>query len=183
MTGSRSRSPGSLRHGLSDTRASEFAGRTVAYRSNRQPNILGKLSQQERTAVLRHGVRHKILRGETLFAQGERHHGVFIIETGLIRTFLRLAVWPRDHTGVLEARQHRRHADGPWHRRLHLVRRCIGRYVCTGVSRQRSARIDAQNTFARHRYGGSARVQGKLPFSSRPDARHPRCLLSGLPCC
>ena len=87
MTGSRSRSPRSSRHGLSDTRASEFAGRTVAYRSNRQPNILGNLTQQERAAVLRHGVHQKLLRGETLFAQGERHRGVFIIETGLVRTF------------------------------------------------------------------------------------------------
>ena len=26
-------------------------------------------------------------RGKTLFAQGERHHGVFLIENGLIRTF------------------------------------------------------------------------------------------------
>ena len=25
--------------------------------------------------------------GETLFAQGERHHGVFIVESGLVRTF------------------------------------------------------------------------------------------------
>ena len=175
MTGSRSRSPRSLRHGLSDTRASEFAGRTVAYRSNRQPNILAKLTQQERAAVLRHGVRQKLLRGETLFAQGERHHGVFIIETGLILHVLRLAVWPRDHTGVLEARQHRWHADGARHRRLYLVGRCVGRYMCAGVSGQRSARIDAQNSFARHWHGGSARVQGKLPLSSRPDARHSRC--------
>jgi CRP/FNR family transcriptional regulator, cyclic AMP receptor protein len=68
-------------------RASEFAGRTVAYRSNRQPNILGNLTDAERATVLRRGKRVKFTRGQTLFAQGERHHGVFIVETGLIRTF------------------------------------------------------------------------------------------------
>jgi CRP/FNR family transcriptional regulator, cyclic AMP receptor protein len=76
-----------LRHGSSDTRASEFAGRTVAYRANRQPNILGSLTEAERATVLRRGKQMKFVRGQTLFAQGERHQGVFIVESGLIRTF------------------------------------------------------------------------------------------------
>jgi CRP-like cAMP-binding protein len=72
---------------LNDASASEFAGRTVAHRSNRQPNILGKLTDAERAIVLRRGKRQRFARGQTLFAQGERHHGVFIVESGLIRTF------------------------------------------------------------------------------------------------
>ena len=76
-----------IRNGESDTRAAGFAGRTVAYRSNRQPNILAKLSDAERALVLRRGKRQKFSRGQTLFAQGDGHHGVFIVETGLIRTF------------------------------------------------------------------------------------------------
>lgn len=87
MSANRTQPSKTLRNGFSDTRASEFAGRTVAYRSNRQPNILGKLTDAERATVLRRGKRLKFIRGQTVFAQGERHHGVFIIETGLIRTF------------------------------------------------------------------------------------------------
>lgn len=59
----------------------------MAYRSDRQPNILAKLTEAERATVMRRGKRQKFERGQTLFAQGERHNGVFIVESGLIRTF------------------------------------------------------------------------------------------------
>jgi CRP/FNR family cyclic AMP-dependent transcriptional regulator len=86
LTDSSSRSPESAQNGLNASPAS-VAARTVAYRSNRQPTIFAKLTKQELAAVLRRGRRHTFLRGKTLFAQGERHHGVFIIESGLVRTF------------------------------------------------------------------------------------------------
>lgn len=73
--------------GSSETRASELAGRTVAYRGNRQPNLFTRLTDAERARVLRRGLRQKFLAGETLFAQGDRHRGVFIVDGGLVRTF------------------------------------------------------------------------------------------------
>jgi CRP/FNR family cyclic AMP-dependent transcriptional regulator len=77
----------SASYGHANSRASELAAKTVAYRSSLQPNILAKLTDQERIRVVRSGVRQKFLAGETLFAQGERHRGVFIVESGLVRTF------------------------------------------------------------------------------------------------
>lgn len=83
----RSRSEDSAISGHAYAQASELAGRIVAYRGDRQLNILSKLSEQERVRVLSRGHRQKFLPGETLFAQGERHRGVFIVERGLVRTF------------------------------------------------------------------------------------------------
>lgn len=87
MTHSRVSPSSGSRAASSDLRGSELAGRTVAYRLERQPNIFANLNAAELATVMGRGKRTKVPRGETLFAQGERHHGVYIIETGLIRTF------------------------------------------------------------------------------------------------
>src|SRR6185312_2232835 len=69
-------------------RASELAGRIVAYREYRQqPNILAKLTAQERARVLRRATPQKFPVDTAVFSQGERQTRVFIIDSGLVRTF------------------------------------------------------------------------------------------------
>jgi CRP-like cAMP-binding protein len=59
----------------------------VTFRSGRQPYIFSRLTPSQRSKVVARGTHHRLSRGETLFAQGERHKGVYLIEIGLIRTF------------------------------------------------------------------------------------------------
>lgn len=51
------------------------------------PLLFDTLSQQEREIVLRRGRRRVLYRGQTLFSQGARHDGIYLIETGRIRVF------------------------------------------------------------------------------------------------
>jgi len=51
------------------------------------PSLFETLSPSEREAVIRCGKRRVIYRGQTLFNQGSRHDGIFVIETGRIRVF------------------------------------------------------------------------------------------------
>lgn len=82
------RSVESSRFARSNKRASELAGRIVAYREqSKQPNILEKLTAQERARVLRRAAPQKFLVDAPVFSQGERQTRVFIIDSGLIRTF------------------------------------------------------------------------------------------------
>lgn len=53
----------------------------------RQPNILGHLNKEDKGRVLRRVRRHKLLPKEILFRQGDCHEGIFLIESGLFRTF------------------------------------------------------------------------------------------------
>jgi CRP-like cAMP-binding protein len=63
------------------------------------------LSAGEREFVLRQGRRRVFYRGQTLFSQGSRHDGIFLIETGRIRVFytapsqreITLAYWLPGH--------------------------------------------------------------------------------------
>jgi CRP-like cAMP-binding protein len=77
---------GSVRGRFKST-ASELAARTVAYQGDRQPSIFAHLTSYQTNRVVARGRRQKLLPGEGLFAQDERHDGVFLIESGLIRTF------------------------------------------------------------------------------------------------
>jgi CRP/FNR family transcriptional regulator, cyclic AMP receptor protein len=69
------------------------------------PSLLQYLSAEERELVLRHGQRRVFYRGHTLFNQGARHDGIFLIETGRIRVFytapsqreITLAYWLPGH--------------------------------------------------------------------------------------
>jgi CRP-like cAMP-binding protein len=63
------------------------APRAVRIRADRQPNIVARLTDAQRKRVMARGTRRRLADSETLFAQGERHNGVFLIERGLIRTF------------------------------------------------------------------------------------------------
>jgi CRP-like cAMP-binding protein len=58
-----------------------------AFRTAKQPNIFARLTAIQRKRVVACGVYRHLTEGETLFAQGERHKGIYLIEHGLIRTF------------------------------------------------------------------------------------------------
>lgn len=51
------------------------------------PLLMENLSSQERETVLSAGRRRVLYRGQTLFSQGTRHDGIYLIETGRIRVF------------------------------------------------------------------------------------------------
>jgi CRP/FNR family transcriptional regulator, cyclic AMP receptor protein len=55
----------------------------------RQPSLFETLSPSERDMILRHGRRKVLYRGQTLFNQGTKHDGIYLIETGRIRVFYR----------------------------------------------------------------------------------------------
>lgn len=56
-------------------------------RSPRQPNLFARLSDSECRMVLERARRRSLKPAEILFAQGRFHDGIFLIESGLIRTF------------------------------------------------------------------------------------------------
>jgi CRP/FNR family transcriptional regulator, cyclic AMP receptor protein len=51
------------------------------------PPLMDKLTPPERDHVLKLGRRKVLNRGQTLFSQGARHDGIFLIESGRIRVF------------------------------------------------------------------------------------------------
>jgi Cyclic nucleotide-binding domain len=51
------------------------------------PPLLAGLSQSEREHVLAHGRKRVFYRGQTLFNQGAKHDGIYLIESGRIRVF------------------------------------------------------------------------------------------------
>jgi CRP/FNR family cyclic AMP-dependent transcriptional regulator len=51
------------------------------------PNLLATLTPAERETVIKCGRRRVLNRGQTLFSQGARHDGIFLIESGRIRVF------------------------------------------------------------------------------------------------
>jgi CRP-like cAMP-binding protein len=51
------------------------------------PSLFETLSAHERETVLKHGRRKVLYRGQTLFNQGAKHDGIYLIETGRIRVF------------------------------------------------------------------------------------------------
>lgn len=53
----------------------------------RQPNIFAQLDEDQRAIVLACAERRKFAKGQTVFAQGQPHKGVFVIESGILRTF------------------------------------------------------------------------------------------------
>ncbi len=51
------------------------------------PSLIEKLTPKERELVLKQGRRKVLNRGQTLFSQGGKHDGIFLIESGRIRVF------------------------------------------------------------------------------------------------
>lgn len=64
-----------------------FELRYTRQSGDRQPNIFARLSKLELERVMARGQPQRVPAGNTLFAQGELHDGVYLIEKGLIRTF------------------------------------------------------------------------------------------------
>jgi CRP/FNR family cyclic AMP-dependent transcriptional regulator len=76
------------------------------------PSLFNTLSPSERETLVRWGRRRVLYRGQTLFSQGARHDGIFLIETGRIRVYytapsqreITLAYWhPGNFVGGPEA--------------------------------------------------------------------------------
>jgi CRP-like cAMP-binding protein len=68
------------------------AGRSVLLAESRSglggpPSLFELLSPQDREIVLKQGRLRVLNRGQTLFKQGARHDGIFLIQTGRIRVF------------------------------------------------------------------------------------------------
>lgn len=63
------------------------AARVLQFRVDRQPNILARLNSAQRQRVMGRGTPICLRDNQTLFAQGSPHDGVFLVESGLIRTF------------------------------------------------------------------------------------------------
>lgn len=59
----------------------------VRFRIDRQPNMFARLSNVQRQRVMARGVPIHLDDNELLFEQGARHAGVFLVESGLVRTF------------------------------------------------------------------------------------------------
>jgi CRP-like cAMP-binding protein len=51
------------------------------------PPLMEKLTPRERELVLKQGRRKVLNRGQTLFSQGGRHDGIFLIQSGRVRVF------------------------------------------------------------------------------------------------
>ncbi|WP_031337768.1 Crp/Fnr family transcriptional regulator [Rhodopseudomonas sp. B29] len=51
------------------------------------PSLIERLTLREREQVLAQGRRRVLNRGQTLFSQGARHDGIYLIESGRIRVF------------------------------------------------------------------------------------------------
>ena len=74
----------------------------LVVRNGEQPSLFARLTPSQRNRVIACGVRLSLSGGETLFAQGGQHKGVYLIQSGLIRTFytspagreITLAYWP-----------------------------------------------------------------------------------------
>jgi CRP/FNR family transcriptional regulator, cyclic AMP receptor protein len=83
---SRSSSDVRLTPTLLAAESSGTAAHALLFPTTKQPNIFARLSTSQRSRVIARGVRLHLSKGEALFAQGERHKGVYLIEGGLIRT-------------------------------------------------------------------------------------------------
>ena len=51
------------------------------------PPLMDKLTPRERELVLKSGRRKVLNRGQTLFSQGAKHDGIYLIESGRVRVF------------------------------------------------------------------------------------------------
>lgn len=71
----------------------------------REASLIERLSEADQATVRAHGIQMRLRAGEQLFAQGERHDGIVVIEDGQIRSYytapsgreITLAYWSRGH--------------------------------------------------------------------------------------
>lgn len=77
-----------VRRGTDETAAIALRGaQFVPPALGRQPNIFARLDKDQLEIVLACGERRRFAKGETVFAQGQPHEGVFVIERGILRTY------------------------------------------------------------------------------------------------
>src|SRR5262249_43000431 len=78
-----------VRHSRSsvDLELSAQTSQTLGFRSAKQPNIFARLTTAQRNRVVARGVYLHLSAGETVFAQGEKHKGIYLVEHGMVRTF------------------------------------------------------------------------------------------------
>src|SRR5262249_2401607 len=78
-----------IRHSRSllDVEPSAQTSQALGFRPAKQPNIFARLTTAQRNRVVARGVYLRLSEGETLFAQGEKHRGIYLVEHGLVRTF------------------------------------------------------------------------------------------------
>jgi CRP/FNR family transcriptional regulator, cyclic AMP receptor protein len=65
----------------------ESATQALVIRTDKQPTLFARLTPSQRNRVIACGVRLSLSEDEVLFAQGGQHKGVYLIQSGLIRTF------------------------------------------------------------------------------------------------
>jgi CRP/FNR family cyclic AMP-dependent transcriptional regulator len=77
---------------LNTPRVGNGSGRSLLLTENVRaiggaPSLFDTLSPAERESLVRCGRRRVLYRGQTLFSQGTRNDGIFLIETGRIRVY------------------------------------------------------------------------------------------------
>lgn len=75
---------------LADRPGDRWAGILLAESENlaqRQPSLIDRLQEDDRRRVLLHARRWSLKRGALLFAQGDPHDGIVIVDAGRIRSF------------------------------------------------------------------------------------------------
>jgi CRP/FNR family transcriptional regulator, cyclic AMP receptor protein len=77
---------------LLDLELSAQTSQTAGFRPAKQPNIFARLTAAQRNRVVARGVYLQLSEGETVFAQGEKHKGIYLVEHGLVRE-ITLAYW------------------------------------------------------------------------------------------
>ena len=83
---------GNIAGGLNVPRAEIGGGRSLLLTESVRaiggaPSLFDTLSPAERATLVRCGRRRVLYRGQTLFSQGARNDGIFLIETGRIRVY------------------------------------------------------------------------------------------------
>jgi CRP/FNR family transcriptional regulator, cyclic AMP receptor protein len=95
------------------------------------PNLLARLSEPARQAVLAMGRRRDYAAGDLLYRQGDHHNGVFLIDEGLVRSYyqsedgreLTLGYWATGHfVGAPQMFGGGRHT---WSSVAHVDARCL----------------------------------------------------------
>jgi CRP-like cAMP-binding protein len=83
---------GNVRERIDLRRTEAGSGRSLLLTENIRtiggaPSLFDTLSPSEQETLVRWGRRRVLYRGQTLFSQGSRHDGIFLIETGRIRVY------------------------------------------------------------------------------------------------
>ena len=147
------------------------------------PPLMEKLTPREREIVLKQGRRKVLNRGQTLFNQGAKHDGIYLIESGRIRVFytsplgreITLAYWRAGNfvggPEVFGGGIHQWSGD-------RVEQRLRG-----AIARQGIAHAGDRNSQSRDRPDRRPDLQGQVLFGAGANARHPLDHRSGWRIC